>query len=367
MVELFLGMGRHDTVNAADLSRGFRSNGFGWCRVKARDDDTGGASVALMAEKAAQAASGSKGGKGDKVGGKRQRGGATGATGTTGAMGTAENSNLNTPINPMKLITPRIQHSSGRAPDLEGGDTAANAGPAEHQQRQHMGVMWIHWLFSELVLPIVRSHFYVTDSEIHSNRVFFFRKALWARISSVALSTRLLPRVECLSQEQAAHLLRHRQERPFGAASLRLLPKRNGIRFIVNMSKQALPPQIPAVSHRKQHRGAAVGTRFAGAGKSVGARGDTGRRTGGNGAGGKRVGLSRTSSTTRQRVHRSIRPRFEQKSANAALTDTFHVIKHEVGYGNAAGSGARGWHLGAAVNGIDSIYRRFRCGWSGSK
>ena len=136
---------------------------------------------------------------------------------------------------------------------------------------------------------------------------------------------------------------------------------------IVNMSKQALPPQIPAVSHRKQHHGAAVGTRFAGVGKSVCARGGTGRRTGGNGAGDKRAGLSRTNSTTRQRVHRSIRPRFEQKSANAALTDTFHVIKHEVGYGNDTGSGARGWHLGAAVNGIDSIYRRFRCGWSGSK
>jgi 5-methylcytosine-specific restriction endonuclease McrBC regulatory subunit McrC len=40
---------------------------------------------------------------------------------------------------------------------------------------------FVRWLFEDFITHLVRSHFYVTDTGAHRNRVFYFRKAsaLW--------------------------------------------------------------------------------------------------------------------------------------------------------------------------------------------
>lgn len=72
-----------------------------------------------------------------------------------------------------------------------------HATPQDHFVQQQLVRRWVFWLFSALVLPLLRSHFYVTDSEVYRNRALYFRKALWAT---------LVARAEAALQE---HQLRH--------------------------------------------------------------------------------------------------------------------------------------------------------------
>jgi telomerase reverse transcriptase len=36
------------------------------------------------------------------------------------------------------------------------------------------------------VVPLLRDHFYVTETEAHRQRVFYFRKPIWAAITVAA-------------------------------------------------------------------------------------------------------------------------------------------------------------------------------------
>lgn len=75
------------------------------------------------------------------------------------------------------IITNVLQESvavraiSGRAGGLRGPANAA-------AKRQRMLALWVRWLFAELVVPLLRAHFYVTESEAHRQRVFYYRQAL---------------------------------------------------------------------------------------------------------------------------------------------------------------------------------------------
>lgn len=44
-----------------------------------------------------------------------------------------------------------------------------------HRQRVALLHAWVWWLFAELVLPLLRSHFYVTETEPYRHHVFYYR------------------------------------------------------------------------------------------------------------------------------------------------------------------------------------------------
>ena len=55
-----------------------------------------------------------------------------------------------------------------------GGPASASASRRRHLQR------WVRWLIAELVIPLLRAHFYCTETESHRLRVFYYRKGVWA-------------------------------------------------------------------------------------------------------------------------------------------------------------------------------------------
>ena len=45
---------------------------------------------------------------------------------------------------------------------------------------------WMFWLFACFISPILRAYFYCTETAVHQNRVFYYRKNVWSLIVQVA-------------------------------------------------------------------------------------------------------------------------------------------------------------------------------------
>eukprot|EP01052_Picozoa_sp_SAG31_P004765 SAG31_NODE_201_length_20535_cov_15.315081_15_plen_458_part_00 len=211
----------------------------------------------------------------------------------------------------------RINHSSG--------------GPTQLSWRQKMLGYLVDWVLSCLVVPLIRTAFYATECEGFRNRVFYYRKPLWAKVRTAAL--RQLNRdamFRPLSDKQAASVL---EGRPFGSASLRLLPKaKRGVRLILNLSRRtrhrrqrsSMPPQQKQLSEPHIARSAhEAGTADAAASAVASSAGRS-----------KRVHYGRPA----------------PRSINDALTDAFLVLKYE--------KASRPEISGATVTGLQDIFRR---------
>jgi telomerase reverse transcriptase len=102
-------------------------------------------------------------------------------------------------------------------------------------------------LFARYLVPLLRAHFYCTESSAYRNRVFYFRHELWAAVQRAAVAQLSRPAAAAqagerpllreLSHAVATRMLGERSRR-FGVASMRLLPKQSGVRPIVNLSKR---------------------------------------------------------------------------------------------------------------------------------
>jgi telomerase reverse transcriptase len=99
----------------------------------------------------------------------------------------------------------------------------------------------IYWLLSSLVIPMIRSHFYVTESHMFRNRVLFFRHDVWRRLTEPEIC-----RVKSLMfRELVEHEARHRLDsRDLGFSYVRFLPKEVGARPITNLRLRQMVTQV---------------------------------------------------------------------------------------------------------------------------
>ena len=59
---------------------------------------------------------------------------------------------------------------------IAGRESAGQYKPANKAAKlQRTLAAWMYWLFGELVVPVLRAHFYVTESEAHRQRIFYYR------------------------------------------------------------------------------------------------------------------------------------------------------------------------------------------------
>ena len=102
-------------------------------------------------------------------------------------------------------------------------------------KRKEIFLEFLYYVFDSLVTPLIRSNFYVTESNIHRNRLFFFRHDVWRRMTEPALSSLKISMFEEMDTVKARRLL---DARPLGFSQIRLLPKANGIRPIMNLRRR---------------------------------------------------------------------------------------------------------------------------------
>lgn len=105
----------------------------------------------------------------------------------------------------------------------------------------------LFYIFDSYLVPLIRSHFHVTESSVHRNQLFYFRHDVWKAISEPALhSLKLNMFEECSTEELQGAMA----QRALGVSKVRLLPKEQGMRPIINLRRRV---------QRQQHGGLVLG------------------------------------------------------------------------------------------------------------
>ncbi|KAJ5558312.1 Telomere reverse transcriptase [Penicillium sp. DV-2018c] len=116
-------------------------------------------------------------------------------------------------------------------------ETKSKIALSDFRKRTELLHEFIFWIFDSLLVPLVRSHFYVTESQSHRNRLFYFRHDVWQHLTQQPFGDLKANMFEELEPERARRVL---SRRSFGFGALRLLPKNTGLRPILNLRRRAL-------------------------------------------------------------------------------------------------------------------------------
>ncbi|OJD10445.1 hypothetical protein AJ78_08549 [Emergomyces pasteurianus Ep9510] len=103
------------------------------------------------------------------------------------------------------------------------------------RKRTQIFLEFIYYIFDSILIPLIRSNFYVTESGIHRNRLFYFRHDIWRQLAEPSIAQLKLSTFEEVKKETAEQILSGRN---LGYSYLRLLPKSSGARPIVNLRRR---------------------------------------------------------------------------------------------------------------------------------
>ena len=112
-------------------------------------------------------------------------------------------------------------------------DTEVPSG-MEDQKQNNLLRCWISWLFSNIVIPLIKTYFYVTERETKRYDVFYYPKSVWRYLTSKAIASLNVQsfRTLCGTSRRAIRRL-------YRSSTVRFLPKTEDIRQLVNFKAQA--------------------------------------------------------------------------------------------------------------------------------
>jgi telomerase reverse transcriptase len=111
---------------------------------------------------------------------------------------------------------------------------------ADKSKSSHMAATTLlreamRWTICGFTIPLLRSIFYVTESEFSGNRVLYYRKPVWSIFRTLSISKLTAKQYNEVNMQQAAALL---EPQRMGLSRLKLLPKATGVRPIAMLSKR---------------------------------------------------------------------------------------------------------------------------------
>lgn len=120
------------------------------------------------------------------------------------------------------LEPPKTSHSS-------------NLSKSDFETRKTILSELLYYMFDSYLVPLIRSHFHVTESSVHRNQLFYFRHDIWKAMSEPALhSLKLDMFEECSTADLRGAMV----QRALGVSKVRLLPKEQGMRPIINLRRR---------------------------------------------------------------------------------------------------------------------------------
>lgn len=111
---------------------------------------------------------------------------------------------------------------------------------SDRGKRLEIFLEFLYYIIDSLLIPLIRSHFYVTESNIHRNRLFYFRHDVWRTVSEPSLTDLRFTMFQGLC---AQDLRQARHSRLLGHSQVRLLPKESGARPIINLRRRLIKTQ----------------------------------------------------------------------------------------------------------------------------
>lgn len=116
----------------------------------------------------------------------------------------------------------------------------AKMSQTDRAKRLEIFLELLYYIFDSILIPLIRSHFYVTESNVHRNNLFYFRHDVWQRLSEPSLAELRCTMFQGL---RARNLRQARHSRLLGHSQLRLLPKEFGTRPIINLRRKLMRQQ----------------------------------------------------------------------------------------------------------------------------
>lgn len=113
------------------------------------------------------------------------------------------------------------------------------------QKRREIFLEFVYYVFDSLLMPLIRSNFYVTESTMHRNRLFYFRHDVWRALTEPCLSHMKLSMFEEMPTDRARTLL---NARSLGFSLIRLVPKPSGVRPVTNLRRQVAHHGSPVLA-----------------------------------------------------------------------------------------------------------------------
>ena len=114
-------------------------------------------------------------------------------------------------------------------------DQESKMSRSDFETRQRILSELLYYVFDSYLIPLIRSHFYVTESSAHRNQLFYFRHDVWKSLSEPALNSLKL---EMFEECSAVELGNAMAQRALGVSKVRLLPKEVGMRPIINLRRR---------------------------------------------------------------------------------------------------------------------------------
>ncbi|TPX30327.1 hypothetical protein SmJEL517_g06094 [Synchytrium microbalum] len=91
------------------------------------------------------------------------------------------------------------------------------------------------WLFDGFIIPLIKTSFYVTDTTVYRNRIVYFRSDIWKLCCFHIFESLGTSTYKKISEKQAK---RTENESQFRVSRVRLVPKKNGLRPILNLRRR---------------------------------------------------------------------------------------------------------------------------------
>jgi telomerase reverse transcriptase len=105
---------------------------------------------------------------------------------------------------------------------------------SEEQKRQNLLHRWISWIFSDIVIPLIRAYFYVTERESRRYDAFYYLKTVWRDLTSSAVASLNRQNLKVL------HGTSRKAIRQLCCPSrVRFVPKAKDMRPLVNLKAQS--------------------------------------------------------------------------------------------------------------------------------
>ena len=112
-----------------------------------------------------------------------------------------------------------------------------NIALSDFQKRMEIFHEFVYYIFDSILVPLIRTSFYVTESQSHRNRLFYFRHDVWQQLTEQPFADLKASMFEELPPDRAKAVV---GQSSLGFGALRLLPKATGLRPILNLRKRCL-------------------------------------------------------------------------------------------------------------------------------
>ncbi|PPJ57194.1 hypothetical protein CBER1_07028 [Cercospora berteroae] len=112
-------------------------------------------------------------------------------------------------------------------------DRGARLSATDFAKRKELMSEMLYYLFDSFLIPLIRGHFHVTESNGQRNQLFYFRQDTWKELCEPAMESLKFNMLEqCKTGYDSA------PTRQLGVSNVRLVPKETGMRPIINLRRR---------------------------------------------------------------------------------------------------------------------------------